>query len=106
MCERDRFHQTLRNRRNRDRRASARVRCPRSAGLHLAPGLFHAARRGGRVTAPAYTRSQATHEEIVLGEVWTMDEEGATFLSAVKGSVGVVITRADCETIELIRWPK
>ena len=61
---------------------------------------------GGRVTAPAYTRSQATHEEIVLGEVWTMDEEGAIFLSAVKGSVGVVITRADCETIEFIRWPK
>ena len=35
-----------------------------------------------------------------------MDEEGAIFLSAVKGSVGVVITRADCETIEFIRWPK
>jgi Family of unknown function (DUF6338) len=34
---------------------------------------------GGRVSAPAYTRSRATHDEVLLGEVWTLDQDSARF---------------------------
>jgi hypothetical protein len=57
----------------------------------------------GRIGA-SESRSRVTDDELLLGEVWTVDQECATFLNAVKGSVGIVVSRTDCQSIELVRW--
>jgi hypothetical protein len=57
----------------------------------------------GRISA-CESRSRVTDDELLLGEVWTVDQERATFLNAVKGSAGIVISRTDCQSIELFRW--
>jgi hypothetical protein len=41
---------------------------------------------------------------LLLGEVWTIDEAGATLREALPGSCGILVSRADCQTIEFLRW--
>lgn len=57
----------------------------------------------GRIGA-SESRSRVTDDELLLGEVWTVDPDCATFLNAVKGSVGIVVSRTDCQSIEMVRW--
>jgi hypothetical protein len=57
---------------------------------------------GARIASPL--ASQVLDDEVLLGEVWTIDQERVTFLNAVNGSAGILISRADCQSIEPIRW--
>jgi Family of unknown function (DUF6338) len=58
---------------------------------------------GGRVRR-AEISSHASSDDIMVGEVWTIDQERATFVKAVEGSFGVLVERSECDTIELFEW--
>ena len=58
---------------------------------------------GGRLRRPDIS-SNASSDDIMISEVWTIDQERATFISAVQGSFGVLVERANCDTIELFEW--
>jgi hypothetical protein len=45
-------------------------------------------------------------DDLLLGEVWTIDKERATFAEPSSGSLGIIVSRADCQTIEFVRWDK
>jgi hypothetical protein len=59
---------------------------------------------GVRLTDPSYMSSYPAPEQALFGEVWTIDPERATFVKAVPGSCGVLVDKADCETIEFLQW--
>jgi hypothetical protein len=59
---------------------------------------------GARLRGPALASSRAAGDDLMLDEVWTIDQKRATFVDAVKGSFGMVVHKADCETIEFLRW--
>jgi Family of unknown function (DUF6338) len=62
--------------------------------------------RDGRVVGARIgqsSRSASTHEDLLLDEVWTIDERRATLVEPSPRSFGVLISRADCETIEFVR---
>ncbi len=58
---------------------------------------------GGRLRRPEIS-SHASGDEIMVDEVWTIDQERATFVEAVQGSFGILVERANCDTIELFEW--
>ncbi len=57
---------------------------------------------GARLPAPAALASES--DDLLLGEVWTIDKDRATFAEPSSGSLGVIVSRADCQTIEFVRW--
>jgi hypothetical protein len=59
---------------------------------------------GGRLRRPATVDSYASEQHILLGEVWTIDQSCATFLEPVRGSFGILLEKADCETIQFFEW--
>jgi hypothetical protein len=59
---------------------------------------------GARLRDSVLTFSRAAGDDLILDEVWTIDQERATFIGAVRGSFGMVVHKADCETIEVFRW--
>jgi hypothetical protein len=59
---------------------------------------------GARLRDSAQMPSRVAGDDLVLNEVWTIDQERATFVDAVRGSFGMVVHKADCETIEVLRW--
>jgi len=42
--------------------------------------------------------------QLMLGEIWRLDEERGKFVERMRGSWGVPVDKADCETIEFIHW--
>ena len=58
---------------------------------------------GARLRDAAQT-SRMAGDDLVLDEVSTIDQDHATFIGAVRGSFGMVVHKADCETIEVLRW--
>jgi hypothetical protein len=59
---------------------------------------------GGRLRNPEQTASRMEGDDVLLDEVWTIDQDRARFLEAVQGSFGMLVHKADCETIEFLRW--
>jgi hypothetical protein len=59
---------------------------------------------GARLHDPMQMSSRSGTDEIVLDEVWTIDQDRAIFVEAVPGSFGMLVHKADCETFELLRW--
>lgn len=59
---------------------------------------------GARLRRPAPVGSYVRGAQLLLGEVWTIEAESATFLEPVPGSFGVLLDKADCETAEFIEW--
>lgn len=59
---------------------------------------------GVRLIHPSYASSYPAPEQALFGEVWTIDPERAMFIRPVPGSCGVLVDKADCETIEFFRW--
>ncbi|MBV8299233.1 MAG: hypothetical protein JO083_06805 [Candidatus Eremiobacteraeota bacterium] len=59
---------------------------------------------GVRLIDPSYASSYPAPEQALFGEVWTIDPERARFVRPVPGSCGVLVDKADCETIEFLRW--
>jgi Family of unknown function (DUF6338) len=59
---------------------------------------------GARLIDPSYTSSYPAAEQALFGEVWTIDPERATFVEAAPGSCGLLVDKADCQTIEFVRW--
>ncbi|HEV3088243.1 MAG TPA: DUF6338 family protein [Candidatus Elarobacter sp.] len=59
---------------------------------------------GARLPTPAVLASES--DDLLLGEVWTIDKERATFAEPSSGSLGIIVSRADCQTIEFVRWDK
>lgn len=57
---------------------------------------------GARIGSPPALASDG--DDLLLGEVWTIDKERATFGEPSRGSLGIIINRADCQTIEFVRW--
>ena len=61
-------------------------------------------RVAGRLVEPAYVSTYPAPEQILLGEMWRIDQTAGTFVERMRGSWGMLIDKADCETIEFIRW--
>jgi|GEM_PF-4689204 len=61
-------------------------------------------RVAGRLVEPAYVSTYPAPEQILLGEMWRVDQTSGTFIERMRGSWGMLIDKADCETIEFIRW--
>jgi hypothetical protein len=59
---------------------------------------------GARLRDPAQIASRSGADDVLLDEVWTIDQDRATFVEAVPGSFGMLVHKADCETIEFLRW--
>jgi hypothetical protein len=59
---------------------------------------------GGRLSYPAYASSYPAPEQLMLGEIWQIDQENRSFVAPVGGSWGMLIDKADCETIEFVDW--
>jgi hypothetical protein len=61
-------------------------------------------RIAGRLADPAYVSTYPAAEQLMLGEIWRLDEERGKFIERMRGSWGVLVDKADCETIEFIHW--
>lgn len=48
------------------------------------------------------SRCASSTEDLLLGEVWTVDDRRATLLEASPGSHALLITRSDCQTVEFV----
>ncbi len=59
---------------------------------------------GARLSDPAYASSYPAPEQLMLGEVWRVDEKDGSFVESIRGSWGMLIDKADCETIEFVDW--
>jgi Family of unknown function (DUF6338) len=62
--------------------------------------------RDGRVVGARIgqsCRSASTPDDLLLDEVWTIDESRATLVKPSPRSCGVLISRADCQMIEFVR---
>lgn len=55
---------------------------------------------GARIGQSA--RHASANDDLLLGEVWTIGENRATLLQASPDSRGLLVTRADCQTIEFV----
>jgi hypothetical protein len=49
------------------------------------------------------SRRASTRDDLLLDEVWTIDERRATLVEPSPRSCGILISRADCQTIEFVR---
>lgn len=66
---------------------------------------LHDGRRvAGRLADPAYVSTYPAAEQLMLGELWRLDQEKGTFIERMRGSWGMLVDKADCETIEFVRW--
>jgi Family of unknown function (DUF6338) len=66
---------------------------------------LHDGRRvAGRLADPAYASQYPASEQLMLGEIWRLDQERGMFIERVRGSWGMLVDKADCETIEFVRW--
>ena len=61
-------------------------------------------RIAGRLADPSYVSTYPAAEQILLGEIWRVDQNSCTFVERIRGSWGILIDKADCETIEFIQW--
>jgi hypothetical protein len=61
-------------------------------------------RVAGRLVEPAYVSTYPASEQIMLGEIWRVDQTTGSFVERMRGSWGMLIDKADCETIEFVRW--
>jgi len=59
---------------------------------------------GGRLADPACASSYPAEEQLMIGEVWEVDQEQGTFERAKRGSFGMLVDKVDCAAIEFIRW--
>lgn len=50
-----------------------------------------------------FSRRASLHDDLLLDEVWTIDENRATLTEPSPGSCGLLLSRADCQTIEFVR---
>jgi hypothetical protein len=55
---------------------------------------------GAKMGAPRAFASD--DDDLLLGEVWTIAADRATFVQASPGSCGIIVSRADCQTIEFV----
>jgi hypothetical protein len=79
----------------------------RAAREDVAVAVVLTMRDGRKIGARLHDAAQTSRiagDDLVLDEVWTIDQDRATFVGAVRGSFGMVVHKADCETIEVLRW--
>ena len=60
-------------------------------------------RVASRLLDPAYASTYPADEQILLGEMWKVDEDGR-LVAPYSGSYGMLIDKADIETLEFIEW--
>jgi len=60
-------------------------------------------RVASRLLDPAYASTYPADEQILLGEMWKLNEDGR-LVAPYAGSYGMLIDKADIETLELIEW--
>jgi hypothetical protein len=60
-------------------------------------------RVASRLLDPAYASTYPADEQILLGEMWNLDEEGR-LVAPYSGSYGMLIDKADIETLEFLEW--
>ncbi len=66
---------------------------------------LHDGRRvAGRLADPSYVSTYPAAEQLMLGELCRLDQEKGTFIERMRGSWGLLVDKADCETIEFIQW--
>jgi Family of unknown function (DUF6338) len=58
---------------------------------------------GGRLYDVGLLSRSGRNDEVALGEVWTIDQDRGTFVEPVAGSLGMVVRRSECRTMELHR---
>jgi hypothetical protein len=75
-------------------------------GLDLAAviTLRDGRRIAGRLADPAYVSTYPAAEQLMLGELWRLDQERGTFIERMRGSWGLLVDKVDCETIEFVQW--
>ena len=61
-------------------------------------------RIAGRLANPANVSTYPAAEQLMLGELWRLDQERGVFVERVRGSWGALVDKADCESIEFIYW--
>ncbi len=60
-------------------------------------------RVASRLLDPAYASTYPADEQLLLGEMWKLDDEGR-LVAPYSGSYGMLIDKADIETLEFIEW--
>jgi len=60
-------------------------------------------RIASRLLEPAYASTYPADEQILLGELWKLDEEGR-LIAPYAGSYGMLIDKVDIETLEFLEW--
>jgi hypothetical protein len=60
-------------------------------------------RVASRLLDPAYASTYPADEQILLGEMWKLDEDGR-LVAPFAGSYGMLVDKADIETVEFIEW--
>jgi Family of unknown function (DUF6338) len=61
-------------------------------------------RIAGRLADPANVSTYPAAEQLMLGELWHLDQERGAFVERIRGSWGALVDNSDCETIEFIHW--
>ena len=60
-------------------------------------------RVASRLLDPAYASTYPADEQILLGEMWKLDDDGR-LVAPYSGSYGMLVDKADIETLEFIEW--